>query len=155
MVSAVVRVRAGIHVKPDIKRTLELLRLTRVNHCALIDDQNENYQGMLTKAKDFITWGELDKETAANLIKSRGKLRGGKPITDEYIKSATSYGSMEKLAEGLVDNKVSYDELPEVKPVLRLHPPRKGYRSIKNPWSQGGAVGYRGKEINTLIKRML
>lgn len=155
MAFAVIRVRAGIHVKPDTKRTLELLRLNQVNHCVLIDEQNKNYRGMLNKAKDFITWGEINKETTTELIKSRGKLKGDKPITEEYLKSATSYETIEKLAQALIDNKVNYTELPEVKPVIRLHPPRKGYRSIKNTFSQGGAVGYRGNDINTLIKRML
>ena len=38
MVFAVIRVRGIVNVNPDIKRTLELLRLTKVNHCALIEE---------------------------------------------------------------------------------------------------------------------
>jgi len=39
----------------------------------------------------------------------------------------------------------------------RLNSPKKGYgrKGIKYDFSSGGALGYRGKKINDLIKRML
>ena len=39
----------------------------------------------------------------------------------------------------------------------RLNSPRKGYgkKGIKDDFSKGGALGYRGEKINDLIKRML
>ena len=155
MLYSVVRIRGSINVKPDIKKTLQMLRLTRVNHCVLIDGKNESYRGMLNKAKDYITWGEIDKETLIELIKTRGRLMGDKPVTEEYIKSATSYNSIEKLADALVEGKIRYSELPNVKPLFKLNPPKGGYEGIKRAYKVGGALGYRGKEINNLIRRML
>jgi len=155
MAFAVIRVRGTVGVNPKIKDTLKMLRLNRVNHCVIIEDNNENFKGMLQKAKDYITWGELDKETAVKLIKKRGRLVGDKEITDEYIKSATPYNNIEELAGAIVENKIKYRELPDIKPVLRLNPPRKGYEGIKRSYSEGGALGYRGKEINKLIERMI
>ena len=155
MLYSVVRVRGSINVKPDIKKTLQMLRLTRVNHCVLINGKNESYIGMLNKAKDYITWGEIDKETLIDLIKTRGRLMGDKPVTEEYIKSATSYNSIEKLADALVEGKIRYSELPNVKPLFKLNPPKGGYEGIKRAYKVGGALGYRGKEINNLIRRML
>ncbi len=155
MLYSVVRVRGSINVKPDIKKTLQMLRLTRVNHCVLIDGKNESYRGMLNKAKDYITWGEIDKETLIELIKTRGRLMGDKPVTEEYVKSATSYNSIEKLADALVEGKIRYSELPNVKPLFKLNPPKGGYEGIKRAYKVGGALGYRGKEINNLIRRML
>ena len=155
MLYSVVRVRGSINVKPDIKKTLQMLRLTRVNHCVLINGKNESYRGMLNKAKDYITWGEIDKETLIELIKTRGRLMGDKPVTEEYVKSATSYNSIEKLADALVEGKIRYSELPNVKPLFKLNPPKGGYEGIKRAYKVGGALGYRGKEINNLIRRML
>lgn len=154
MVYAVVRVRGTVNVRYDIKKTLEMLRLTRVNHCVLIEE-DDTYKGMLQKAKDYITWGEIDRDTLVELIRKRGKLIGDKPLDDEYIKRATSYGSVEDLVDGILDGKIRYRDIPDVKPVFRLSPPRKGYEGIKRSYSVGGALGYRGKEINDLIKRML
>jgi large subunit ribosomal protein L30 len=41
-----------------------------------------------------------------------------------------------------------------IKIPLTMHPPRHGYEGIKRNYSNGGALGYRGDEINDLIKRM-
>ena len=92
MVFAVVRVRGTINLKPDIKRTLQLLRLNRTNHCVLLEESNY-FQGMLHIAKDYITWGEVDKNLLSNLILSRGKITGDKDLTEDYIKSATSHST--------------------------------------------------------------
>jgi len=154
MVFAVIRVRGIVNVNPDIKRTLELLRLTKVNHCTLLEE-NKVYKGMLQVVKDYTTWGELDKETLPKLIKTRGMLVGDKQITEEYIKSATSYDNVEKLSQAILDNKFKYKEIPDVKPLFRLSPPKKGYEGIKRSYENGGALGYRGKEINKLIGRMI
>jgi large subunit ribosomal protein L30 len=45
----------------------------------------------------------------------------------------------------------------ELKKFFALHPPRGGFerKGIKNPFSKGGALGYRGTKINDLIRKML
>jgi large subunit ribosomal protein L30 len=154
MVFAVIRVRGIVNVKPNIKRTLELLRLNKVNHCVLLEE-NKVYKGMLQIVKDYTTWGEIDKKILANLINSRGMLVGDKRITEEYIKSATSYDSIEKLSQAIIDNKFKYIDIPEIKPLFRLSPPKKGYEGIKRSFTNGGALGYRGKDINKLLERAL
>ena len=154
MVYAVIRVRGIVNVNPDIKRTLQLFRLNRVNHCVLLEE-NENINGMLQVSKDYTTWGTIEKEYLTKLIKSRGKLEGDKELTEEYIKSATSYSSIEKLSQAIMDNKFKYKDIPSVKPIFRLNPPKNGYGGIKRSFKNGGALGYRGKEINKLIEKML
>lgn len=154
MVFAVVRVRGKINIKPDIKRTLQVLRLTRTNHCVILDE-SINTKGMLQVAKDYISWGEVEKDLLSSLIKKRGKLTGDKELTEEYIKSATSHNSIEKLTQAIIDNKFKYKDIPDVKPIFRLNPPRKGYEGIKRSFTNNGALGYRGKEINKLIERMI
>jgi len=154
MVYAVVRVRGIVNVNPDIKRTLQLFRLTRVNHCVLLEE-NANTKGMLQVAKDYITWGTIEKESLTKLIKSRGKLEGDKKLTEEYLKSATSYDSMEKLSQAIMDNKFKYKDIPSAKPIFRLNPPKNGYEGIKRSFKNGGALGYRGGEINKLIEKMV
>lgn len=154
MVFAVIRVRGNIHVNPDIKKTLQLLRLTRVNHCVLVEE-NKVSKGMLQVAKDYVTWGEINKDVLTRLIRSRGRLQGDKPLTDEYVKSATSYESIDKLAEAILNNELQYKDIPEVKPVFRLHPPIQGYEGIKRSFKNKGALGYRGENINMLLERMM
>ena len=154
MVFAAVRVRGIVNVKPDIKRTLQLFRLTRVNHCVLLEE-NASTKGMLQIAKDYITWGEIDKAILSELIGSRGKLEGDKELTEDYIKSATSYNNLEKLSQAIIDNKFKYKDIPNVKPIFRLSPPKNGYEGIKKSFVNKGALGYRRKEINKLLERMI
>ena len=154
MTFAVVRVRGIININPDIKRTLQLLNLTRVNHCVLLEE-NASIKGMLQVAKDYVTWGEIEKDILSNLIKNRGLLEGGKDLTEDHIKSSTSFETFEKLSKAIIDNKFKYKEIPNIKPIFRLNPPKKGYEGIKRSFKNGGALGYRGKEINQLIGRML
>jgi len=154
MVYAVIRVRGTVNVKPDIKKTMDLLRLTHANHCVLLEE-NDVYKGMLQMVKDYTTWGEINKETLSKLLSMRGRLIGEKPLTKEYLKKATSYESFEKLSEALLDNTVRYKEIPEIKPYFRLSPPKKGYRTVKRAFVNKGSLGYRKEKINTLIERML
>jgi len=154
MTYAAVRIRGVININPDIKKTMELMNLTRANHCVLLDEQ-PSAKGMLQTAKDYITWGEIDKEVLTKLITSRGKLVGDKQVTDEYIKSATSYSSIDKISQAIIDSKIKYKEIPSIKPIFRLNPPRKGYEGIKRSFQNKGALGYRGNKINKLIEKMI
>ncbi|UCH71955.1 MAG: 50S ribosomal protein L30 [Thermoplasmatales archaeon] len=154
MTFAAIRVRGTVNVKPDIKHTLNLLNLTKANHCVLLEE-SKSIKGMLQIAKDYVTWGEVDKKILMKLINSRGKLEGNRDLTEEYIKYATSYDGIEKLSQAITDKKFKYKEIPNVKPIFRLSPPKKGYEGIKRPFLRNGALGYRGKEINKLIERMI
>ncbi len=154
MVFAAVRIRGIVNVKPDIKRTLQLLRLTRSNHCVLLEE-NASIKGMLQIAKDYITWGEIDREVLSKLMDTRGKLEGNVDITEDYVKSATPYNNFEKLSQAIMDNKFKYKDISNVKPIFRLNPPKKGYEGIKRSFVNKGALGYRGKNINRLLERMI
>ena len=154
MTYAAIRIRGIVNVNPDIKKTLQLLNLTRVNHCVLLEE-NPSTKGMLQVVKDYLTWGEIDKKVLAKLITIRGKLEGDKNLTESYIKSATSYDNLDKLSQAIIDKKFKYRDIPSVKPVFRLNPPRKGYEGVKRSFANKGALGYRGEKINQLIEKMI
>jgi large subunit ribosomal protein L30 len=148
-----IRVRGKVGVKKDISDTMDMLRLNRINHAVLIDETPSN-KGMLVKAKDYITWGEIDQETLTQVINARGKIVGGEKITDEYIKDNTEYSSIEEFSKAILDGKVKLGDA-NTKPVFRLHPPRKGYEHIKTAFREGGSLGYREENIKDLIKKMI
>ncbi|MBC7100480.1 50S ribosomal protein L30 [Methanothermobacter tenebrarum] len=149
---AVIRVRGSVGVRKDIKDTLTMLRLHRINHAVLVQE-TPDYKGMLQKAKDYITWGEINKETLASMIQKRGRLPGNKKITKEHIKDK-GYPTFKELAEAIIKGETKLEDL-DIKPVFRLHPPRKGYESVKKSFKEGGSLGYRGDKINELIQRMI
>lgn len=154
MAFAVIRVRGHRKINKDIEDTMCMLRLTRVNHCVIIPE-DKTMKGMLQKAKDFITWGEVSEETLVKMIQSRGRLMGDKPIDDAYVGSSSQFGSIEEFAKSVVKDETKYYELKDVKPLFRLHPPAKGYEGVKKDLKTHGSLGYRGDKINALIEKML
>jgi large subunit ribosomal protein L30 len=149
---AVVKVRGSINVKPKIKETMKLMRLNRVNHCVIIPE-NETYYGMLKIIKDYVTWGEIDVETTELMLENSGKTSGNAIFTKKELKDS-SFKTMKALAKNLSEGKVVMRDVPKLKPLFRLHPPRKGYEGVKRSFKEGGALGYRGEKINQLIRRM-
>jgi large subunit ribosomal protein L30 len=154
MAFVVVRVRGHSRIKADIEETMELMNLTRPNHCVVLPE-NESVRGMLYKTKDYLTWGEVEETTLAKMIKFRGRLVGDKPVDDEAVKAKSKYTSIIALARAVKKGEVTYASLEGFKPVFRLSPPRKGYEGSKRSYQNGGALGYRGKDINELVERML
>ncbi|MHA1298251.1 MAG: 50S ribosomal protein L30 [Candidatus Helarchaeota archaeon] len=150
-----IRIRGSVGVRRSIKETMEYLRLFKVNHAVLLDDR-KSYKGMLQKAKDYITWGQIDKETLLNLLKKRGKLKGDSPLTDEHIKKYSKFKSIQEFSDALFKLETSINEMPYLKPVFRLHPPRKGFKyKKKRPFKDFGELGNRDTEINSLLSRMI
>jgi len=150
----VVRVRGTVSAQRESRETLDMLRLTRTNHAVLVDNR-PSYMGMLYRVQNYVTWGEVSKETVALMLQKRGRLAGGKKLTDEAVEKL-GYKSIDVLAEAIASCKEEYQKLPNVQPVFRLHPPSKGFKGkTKKSYSAGGEAGYRGEKINELVKRMI
>ena len=151
MMYAVVRLRGDVQVRPEIKNTLRMLRLHRINHCVILDE-NPHYEGMIQKAKDYIAYGIVDADTLADLLRLRGRLDGGKRLTQEYM---DEYGLaiIPDFAKKVCDGDAKISDIPKLKPVFRLHPPRKGHRGIKKAVAEGGELGFH-EDIGTLLRKM-
>ncbi|MGC8644765.1 MAG: 50S ribosomal protein L30 [Thermoplasmata archaeon] len=148
---AAVKIRGSNKTDVDIKRAFKELRLNRNNHLVIVD---QSQLGQLRKAKDYITWGEIDIEHLTKLLEKKGRMTGDRPIDDTVLKEL-GFASLEDMASKIMDGSVRIKDIPGLKPVFRMNPPRHGYESTKRPYSQHGDLGYRGKAINDLIDRML
>jgi large subunit ribosomal protein L30 len=152
-VLAAIRIRGELHLRPEVRKTLELLRLHRVNHCVLLED-TPSARGMLKQVEAFVAFGEASQAVIERLLEKRGRLSGKRRLTAEYLKSKKiSFGD---LAKQLAEGKANLEELG-IKPVFRLHPPKKGFerQGIKRSFAEGGALGYRADAINDLVARMV
>ncbi|HPR42329.1 MAG TPA: 50S ribosomal protein L30 [Candidatus Methanofastidiosa archaeon] len=149
---AVIRIRGEVGVRTTIKDTLGMLKLFSVGNCVLVDDR-DSYRGMLQKSKDYLTFGEIDAETLKKLVLKWGRLPGNGRIDEELIKEKTGL-TLDEFIESVLNFEHELDEIG-IKDVFRLHPPRGGYKDTKRGFGQGGSLGYRGEEINALLKRMI
>lgn len=150
---AVIRIRGRTGIRKNIADTLDMLNLTRISHAVVIPE-TPSYKGMLQKAKDYITWGEVSEETFKTLVSERGRLPGNKRVTDEYVKENTEYDSVEALAVAIFNGETTLKD-NGLKPLFRLNPPRKGYEGTRQPFAEGGSLGYRSENINELLEKMI
>jgi large subunit ribosomal protein L30 len=99
-----------------------------------------------------VAWGKVDDESLALLLEMRGRLSGNRRLSVEFLKDNTSYSTFLELAAAVNSGSASLKELG-IKPVFRLHPPRKGLRTTKKTAQQGGDIGFR-QDLADLIKKM-
>jgi large subunit ribosomal protein L30 len=152
-----VRIRGSPGMKGKVVDTLKMLRMNKVNHGVLLWGE-PSVLGMLYKCKDYIAFGEINEKTLLRLLRVRGRIEGNNPLTDEHVKSLTNYASLKELTKALLKGEIQYKEkdIYKIKPVFRLHPPKKGFKgSIKKAFNEGGTLGYVNIYINELIHKMI
>jgi len=150
---AIILVRGLIGSSPDVKKTLELLRLKKKHACVVIDN-NDVSLGMVRRVKDYVTFGTIDEATYKEMLDKRGELVGQvRASTDKKFDSA-------KIAKEFFAGKLKlrdFESKYNLKPYFRLHPPIKGFErgGIKMPFSKKGVLGDRAEAISILIAKML
>ena len=152
---AIIRVRGKNKLNSEVADTLKMLRLYKQNGCVVIAAK-PTYLGMINKAKDYITWGEIDEATFKELLIKRGRIAGNKPLTEDYMKENAKV-DFEGFVKEYFGFKKELRDVPGLKCFFKLTPPAKGFgrKGIKRAFSLGGALGYRKDKINELIKRMI
>ena len=110
---------------------------------------------MVEKVKDYVTYGEIDLETASALLAKRGRTSKGKRLDRKVLENMKVKG-VEEIAKKVLEGKATLRQL-ELKPVFRLSPPRKGHNrgGVKKSYAVGGALGYRAGDINALLRKMM
>ena len=136
-----IRISGLVEMQTKVEETLFRTRLRRKYAAVLLKPTAEN-QKLLLKLRNFIAYGDINKETLALLIQKRGMPK----VKDKKI-------DVDKVIESL--EKKNFNDL-EIKPFFRLHPPRGGIDS-KNHFgtSRKAVLGDNKNAINDLLRRML
>ena len=150
---AVVRIGGKANLERDVKDTLKMLRLDAPHNCVLLPD-SPDYKGMANKVKDYVTYGEIDKQTLIEVLRKRLRSSNNEKITETSLKDISGYNSHEELANDLLGGKVRLSNFKKLQPIFRLTSPSKGFKSTKSHYPEGD-LGYRGNEINSLLERMI
>ncbi|UZE93649.1 MAG: 50S ribosomal protein L30 [Candidatus Pacearchaeota archaeon] len=140
----VIRMRGMVNVAPDVKKTLDMLRLRKKFSCVIVDDNPETI-GKLKKVQNYASYGPIKENTIKQLILKRAKLPGNKPFKDEK--------KVEGFVKDFIEGKKNMKELG-IKPFFRLHPPRGGFKRETRKLFPKGILG-NNKEINKLVLKML
>jgi large subunit ribosomal protein L30 len=135
----VIRIAGEVKVKPEVRETLDRLRLRRKYSCILVQSHNKKILGMVEKVKYHVAYGGIERDVLEKLVKIRGMGVDNKKFN----------------AGDVSDNLFKGKSLNELglKPFFRLHPPRGGIKSkLQYPV---GVLGYNKQDINKLVERML
>jgi large subunit ribosomal protein L30 len=167
---ALVQLRGEVHQSNEVRDTLSMLNLGRVNHATFVPE-TETYRGMITKVNDWVAHGEPSEEVVAALVRQRGEPaegdgdgdgadpaaspeRAGGPVDDDWVAENTEYDDVDALAAALVAEETTLQEA-DLSPTLRLHPPRGGHDGIKHPRTEGGTLGKQPTdEMDDLLEAM-
>ncbi len=125
---AVVRIHGQVGLSKEIEETLRRLRIREKYNLVFIDEKDSVRFGMVKKSKDYVMYGRIDDSLVQKIIEARGELKEKK-----------------KKAKKTLEN---------IKPWIRLHPPRGGFKkSTKLPCPKG--VLGENKDIAKYLERML
>lgn len=136
----VIRIAGEVKKKPEVRETLDRMRLRRKYSCILVKSHDKNMMGMIEKVKHHVAYGTVERDVLEKLIKHRGQGIDNKKFNAGDV------------ANEVINGKI-LSELG-LKPFFRLHPPRGGIDS-KIQFANGGVLGNNKEEINKLVERML
>ncbi len=148
----IVRVRGSVHSRHDVVETLRYLHLTRPNHTTVVPE-TPSVRGMLTTVQGYVTWGEAEPDTVSLLLQERGETVAGERVTAATITDIAPGKDLPAITRAVVANGLT--DVRGLKPLFRLRAPKGGWRSTKKPFTLGGALGYRGRAVNELVRRMM
>ncbi len=148
-----IKIRGSVGTEKSARTTFTNLNLTKNNGC-MVYPENSNYLGMLNAVKDYIAYGIISKDDFTAILEKKAYV-GPKKLKDAL--TDLDYKNIESLVRDLFDGKTSIAALKKkgLKVPFRLKAPSKGYKGIKKGFNQGGELGFHGKEINKLLKKML
>ena len=151
---ALVQLRGEVNVNRDIRDTLEMLNLGRVNHATFVPE-TPAYEGMIAKVNDYVARGTPSRETVELLLERRGEPADGNgSIDDEWVADNTGYADIAALADALLDEETTLQD-EGLSPTLRLHPSRGGHDGVKQPVVTGGQIGvHDSEEIDSILEAM-
>lgn len=152
-----IRIRGRVNVNGKVRDTMRMLRVGFPNHAVVVPSTPANL-GMIRKVTDYIAWGEVDAATVAELLRTRGRVTNDEPLTDEFVKKASEnkYAGIDAFAAAVTKGEAKLTDLgEEFKPLFRLAPPRGGHGTIKRHVAAGGPLGFHGKAIVDLARRMM
>jgi large subunit ribosomal protein L30 len=136
---------------------MKTLRMESTFRARLLEN-TPSTEGMLRAAKNLVAWGQINPEVLETLLRKRAERDRAEKLDDDFAKVFFNRQSVADLAKSIAAGEIPVKDLwsAGVKPGFRLHPPKGGFkRSTRRAATDGGELGYRGEDINRLVRRMI
>jgi len=80
-----VRIRGTATDNPDIRKTMETLKMESTFRARLLENSPTTL-GMLRAAKNLVAWGQVNPEVLEGMLRKRAEREGNKEFDDEFAK---------------------------------------------------------------------
>jgi len=134
-----IRISGLVEIPKKIKEFLYRIRLRKKYTAILLEETKEN-QALLQQLRNFIAYGQLNKDTLIQLIEKRAQVIGKKKMDPKKVADEIEKKALKDLG---------------IKPFFRLHTPRGGIDSKLHFPIRKGVLGDNKEKINDLVRRML
>src|SRR3989475_11635177 len=144
-----VRIRGTVGDNPRMELALKSLGMESKLNARLVPG-NPDMLGMLRKAKDQVTWGELEPETLEMILSKRAEKSGPGPhrLDEEFARLHFKIQDLGDLAKQIIGGEVDLQRLwrAGVNSTIRQPPPNGGGQKRSNrPRDCSGWRGCRGR----------
>jgi large subunit ribosomal protein L30 len=136
---------------------METLRMESTFRARLLEN-TPSTEGMLRAAKNLVAWGQISPQVLEALLRKRAERDRAEKLDDDFARVFFNRQSIADLAKSIAAGEIPVKDLwsAGIKPGFRLHPPKGGFkRSTRRAATDGGELGYRGEDINRLVRRMI
>lgn len=145
----------------EIQLILTKLNLKNLFNAVILFYNEDNFK-LIKLIESYITWGYINKASIENLLQKRGSVIAGaneENILDN-IQIENSLGKfgifcIEDLVFQLLNEGKYAQHVLNFLGYFRLENKEGGFEKVNLPFSKNGTQGFRGEEINKLLKQMI
>lgn len=155
-----VLIRSKCKIAPKQRKVLEILRLTRLNTCIIVRN-NESNKKNLSIVKDYVAYGTIGMELLRKLVYTRGSGRNGRQhikLTNEAIEDMFDgrIRCIEEIIHCIYNGDETFKEVNSFLHPFHLRPPVGGFRQKKTRnFNEGGCLGNHHDLLHKLLERMI
>lgn len=157
-----IQIKSQNGVAPKMKKTLQLLRLKKINNCVILKN-NQCIRKMLQIAKDSVAYGYISYDMLRELVYKRGHGKMDKStvkLTNEAIETAFKgkYRCIEELLEVIYRGGDDMKKVLNFLVPLKLNSPKGKYCYKKRKcqtFVQGGVANNHFELLGELLSKMI
>lgn len=157
----IIRIKGNKHLTDHQKTIFKILKLIK-QHEGSIYIVDKNLKKIISSVENFIIYGFINKKNFKNILSKRGFLKydnGLKAIKSnklvEDVFGEQNIICIEDLVSEVFSKGKHFVVIKKFLRTFKLNKPTEGYGDKSSKFEKGGAWGFYGEKLNSLIEKMI
>lgn len=157
----IIRIKGNKHLTDHQKTVFKILKLLK-QHEGQIYIVDKNLKKVISSVENFIIYGFINKKNFKNVVSKRGFLKFNNalmPIKSnklvEDVFGEKNIICIEDLVSEVFSKGIHFDFIKKSLRTFKLNKPTEGYGDKTCRHNKGGAWGFYGQDLNSLIEKMI